>query len=87
MSTLANVIIIIIALLLIYFVYLNRMGNSELFKDPYVGNMVPYLINSGPSFDEPNQFGSVTDAYYCEHENSEKALWDQTHEIQLDTPL
>lgn len=86
-----------IIIVLVFVLFLLSISNANILNsftqktsesfDAYVGKMVPYLINSGRNFDEPNQFGEILDPYYKDQSKTERYLWDKIHRIQLETPL
>lgn len=75
-------VVLVLILVFLFWIFIKKEN-----FDPYVGKQVPYLINSGASFDFPNQFGEITDPYFCKQYNSENMLWDQLNELSLTTPL
>lgn len=76
--------IVILVVLIILMIFL--LSGTEAF-DPYVGKMVPYLVNSGVRFDEPDIYNQILNPYYGDQYNSEHMLWEKLHRIQLETPL
>jgi hypothetical protein len=73
---------LIIALLIVILLICCLYPKKENFADNY-SILVPYIINTSPSFDYPNQYGDITNPYAKEKTDSQNQLFNQTHALFL----